>query len=110
MSATPPAPPPKSTPADPGLAGLLRPDDRAGPRHRGSRSWSRTASAASPPTNKLIVLDCGTGARNLGLQLLGLTASAQLMWTALVLIAAVTVDALTRRGRSAGSADWFGRT
>jgi D-xylose transport system permease protein len=36
-----------------------------------------------------------------GLQLLGLTASAQLMWTALVLVAAVTVDALTRRGRSA---------
>jgi D-xylose transport system permease protein len=35
-----------------------------------------------------------------GLQLLGLTASAQLMWTALVLVAAVTVDALTRRGRS----------
>jgi D-xylose transport system permease protein len=36
-----------------------------------------------------------------GLQLLGLTAAAQLMWTALVLVAAVTVDALTRRGRSA---------
>jgi D-xylose transport system permease protein len=35
-----------------------------------------------------------------GLQLLGLTASAQLIWTALVLVAAVTVDALTRRGRS----------
>jgi D-xylose transport system permease protein len=35
-----------------------------------------------------------------GLQLLGLTASAQLMWTALVLLAAVTIDALTRRGRS----------
>ena len=35
-----------------------------------------------------------------GLQLLGLSASAQLMWTALVLLAAVTVDALTRRGRS----------
>jgi D-xylose transport system permease protein len=34
-----------------------------------------------------------------GLQLLGLTATAQLMWTALVLLAAVTVDALTRRGR-----------
>jgi D-xylose transport system permease protein len=34
-----------------------------------------------------------------GLQLLGLTASAQLMWTALVLVAAVTVDALTRRGQ-----------
>ena len=35
-----------------------------------------------------------------GLQLLGLSPSAQLMWTALVLLAAVTVDALTRRGRS----------
>jgi D-xylose transport system permease protein len=35
-----------------------------------------------------------------GLQLLGLSASTQLMWTALVLVAAVTVDALTRRGRS----------
>jgi D-xylose transport system permease protein len=35
-----------------------------------------------------------------GLQLLGLTAAAQLMWTALVLVAAVTVDALTRRGRN----------
>ena len=35
-----------------------------------------------------------------GLQLLGLNATAQLMWTALVLLAAVTVDALTRRGRS----------
>ena len=35
-----------------------------------------------------------------GLQLLGLTAPAQLMWTALVLVGAVTVDALTRRGRS----------
>ena len=35
-----------------------------------------------------------------GLLLLGLSASAQLMWTALVLVAAVTVDALTRRGRS----------
>ena len=34
-----------------------------------------------------------------GLQLLGLSAAAQLMWTALVLVAAVTVDALTRRGR-----------
>ncbi len=33
-----------------------------------------------------------------GLQLIGLTAAAQLMWTALVLLAAVTVDALTRRG------------
>ena len=35
-----------------------------------------------------------------GLQLLGLSAPAQLMWTAVVLIAAVTVDALTRRGRT----------
>src|SRR5487761_1817454 len=35
-----------------------------------------------------------------GLQLLGLNASTQLMWTALVLLAAVTIDALTRRGRS----------
>jgi D-xylose transport system permease protein len=34
-----------------------------------------------------------------GLQLLGLGAAAQLMWTALVLLAAITVDALTRRGR-----------
>jgi D-xylose transport system permease protein len=34
-----------------------------------------------------------------GLQLLALGAPAQLMWTALVLLAAVTVDALTRRGR-----------
>ena len=33
-----------------------------------------------------------------GLQLLALGAPAQLMWTALVLLAAVTVDALTRRG------------
>ncbi len=36
-----------------------------------------------------------------GLQLLGLNASTQLMWTALVLLAAVTIDALTRRGRRA---------
>jgi len=36
-----------------------------------------------------------------GLLLLGLSASAQLMWTALVLVGAVTVDALTRRGRDA---------
>ena len=35
-----------------------------------------------------------------GLQLLGLSASSQLMWTALVLLAAITVDAITRRGRS----------
>jgi D-xylose transport system permease protein len=34
-----------------------------------------------------------------GLQLLGLSADAQLMWTALVLLAAVTVDSLTRRGQ-----------
>jgi D-xylose transport system permease protein len=38
-----------------------------------------------------------------GLQLLGLNATAQLMWTALVLLAAVTVDALTRRGRGSTS-------
>jgi D-xylose transport system permease protein len=36
-----------------------------------------------------------------GLQLLGLTAAAQLMWTALVLLAAITVDSITRRGRDA---------
>jgi D-xylose transport system permease protein len=35
-----------------------------------------------------------------GLQLIGLSAAAQLMWTALVLLAAITVDSLTRRGRS----------
>jgi D-xylose transport system permease protein len=35
-----------------------------------------------------------------GLELLGLSADAQLMWTALVLLAAVTVDSVTRRGRS----------
>ena len=34
-----------------------------------------------------------------GLQLLGLSAATQLIWTALVLVAAVTVDSLTRRGR-----------
>ncbi len=34
-----------------------------------------------------------------GLQLLGLGAAAQLMFTALVLLAAITVDALARRGR-----------
>jgi D-xylose transport system permease protein len=34
-----------------------------------------------------------------GLELLGLSASAQLMWTALVLLAAVIVDRLTRRGQ-----------
>ena len=37
-----------------------------------------------------------------GLQLIGLTAAAQLMWTALVLLAAVAVDALTRRGQRTG--------
>jgi D-xylose transport system permease protein len=36
-----------------------------------------------------------------GLQLLGLTAASQLMWTALVLLAAITVDSITRRGRDA---------
>jgi D-xylose transport system permease protein len=36
-----------------------------------------------------------------GLELLGLSASAQLMWTALVLLAAVIVDRLTRRGEVA---------
>jgi D-xylose transport system permease protein len=36
-----------------------------------------------------------------GLELLGLSASAQLMWTALVLPAAVIVDRLTRQGRAA---------
>ena len=36
-----------------------------------------------------------------GLELLGLSASAQLMWTALVLLAAVIVDRLTRRGQVA---------
>ena len=38
-----------------------------------------------------------------GLELLGLTAPAQLMWTALVLVAAVTVDALTSRGQRAST-------
>ena len=33
-----------------------------------------------------------------GLELLGLSAAAQLMWTALVLLAAVIVDRVTRRG------------
>jgi D-xylose transport system permease protein len=36
-----------------------------------------------------------------GLQLLGLSAPAQLMWTALVLLAAVIVDRITRRGAAA---------
>jgi D-xylose transport system permease protein len=40
------------------------------------------------------------GVINNGLQLLGLTASAQLMWTALVLLAAIVVDRLTRRGQT----------
>jgi D-xylose transport system permease protein len=35
-----------------------------------------------------------------GLELLGLSASAQLMWTALVLLAAVIVDRVTRQGRT----------
>ena len=35
-----------------------------------------------------------------GLQLLDLSAATQLMWTALVLLAAVAVDALTRRGQT----------
>jgi len=33
-----------------------------------------------------------------GLDLLGLSAGAQLMWTALVLLAAITVDRVTPRG------------
>jgi D-xylose transport system permease protein len=37
-----------------------------------------------------------------GLQLIGLTAAAQLIWTALVLLAAVAVDSLTRRGQRSG--------
>jgi D-xylose transport system permease protein len=36
-----------------------------------------------------------------GLELLGLSAPAQLMWTALVLLAAVIVDRVTRQGRTA---------
>ena len=36
-----------------------------------------------------------------GLELLGLSASAQLIWTALVLLAAVIVDRVTRRGSNA---------
>lgn len=35
-----------------------------------------------------------------GLQLLGLSAAAQLMWTAVVLLAAIIVDRVTRRGQS----------
>jgi D-xylose transport system permease protein len=38
------------------------------------------------------------GVINNGLELLGLSAAAQLMWTALVLLAAIIVDRLTRRG------------
>ncbi len=41
------------------------------------------------------------GVINNGLQLLGLSASAQLIWTALVLLAAIIVDRLTRRGPAA---------
>jgi D-xylose transport system permease protein len=40
------------------------------------------------------------GVINNGLQLLGLSAAAQLMWTALVLLAAIIVDRLTRRGQN----------
>ena len=35
-----------------------------------------------------------------GLELLGLGAAAQYMWTAAVLLAAITVDTVARRGRS----------
>jgi D-xylose transport system permease protein len=41
------------------------------------------------------------GVINNGLQLLGLSAAAQLMWTALVLLAAIIVDRVTRRGQAA---------
>ena len=37
-----------------------------------------------------------------GLQLLGLGASAQFMWTAIVLLAAVTIDTVARRSRTSG--------
>jgi D-xylose transport system permease protein len=40
------------------------------------------------------------GVINNGLQLLGLSAAAQLMWTALVLLAAIIVDRVTRRGQA----------
>jgi D-xylose transport system permease protein len=40
------------------------------------------------------------GVINNGLQLLGLSAAAQLMWTALVLLAAIIVDRVTRRGQT----------
>jgi D-xylose transport system permease protein len=39
------------------------------------------------------------GVINNGLELLGLSAAAQLMWTALVLLAAIIVDRVTRRGQ-----------
>src|SRR5262249_12767752 len=42
----------------------------------------------------------GHGVTANGLQRLGLPAAAQLMWPALVLLAAVGVDALTRRGQT----------
>jgi D-xylose transport system permease protein len=38
-----------------------------------------------------------------GMGLLGLSAASQYMVTALVLLIAVTIDALTRRGRAAGT-------
>ncbi len=41
------------------------------------------------------------GVINNGLQLLGLSAAAQLMWTALVLLAAIIVDRVTRRTAAA---------
>jgi D-xylose transport system permease protein len=41
------------------------------------------------------------GVINNGLQLLGLSPAAQLMWTALVLLAAIVVDRVTRRGQTA---------
>jgi D-xylose transport system permease protein len=40
------------------------------------------------------------GVINNGLQLIGLSPAAQLMWTALVLLAAIIVDRLTRRGQN----------
>jgi D-xylose transport system permease protein len=41
------------------------------------------------------------GVINNGLQLLGMSPAAQLMWTAFVLLAAIIVDRLTRRGQAA---------
>ena len=41
------------------------------------------------------------GVINNGLQMLGMSAAAQLMWTALVLLGAVIVDRLTRQGQNA---------